>query len=661
MLEGGTAPITSVMGGGAQKKHKIKRALKLLRKKLSKRKKLGQTKRYTRKRLRGGAGHYMLREESAFEELPDIDTLKVRKMAEPAEQDNAPFRDVTRDANNRSATEIYITEYNDNSKALWVRYGGSSAVTALTGQVMIPSNPAKTLTQTGSDRLCAILPNSTKKIIVFPPISGNIELFKKYVSLAFGPDREPTQGEDTSYIFTCPFFGDESTNKFLFTYFIQVKHKIHTTSSRIYILTEHSSEHISKSRAVAREITPGSDSAAIYPLLEPTYIVYPYAVNIEQFTSNGDKIPDLEPDSRKGILFSGRIKNEPVLPAADSSMEGLIAGLLKNIQSDTYGIAYKPDITKVDPGLTSMNFRVIESKDIDTSYYYIYDKELGKAAVSTLDGFSSIFLANSDAYVEDVSLVPVELGTQEFSLRTSIPRVKDDWKNGIFTTEEANFLNSLNVNPQRLSKLYREIWKQKLAQILTVISRSKCFKDTSIILHAECQEVQSFIGKVFADFVNNADDIIDLEKNQMQATVANLTAKILGENSGSGSAITASKDIFNAPDFTAAFYSTPNPKYAFTFIKEPNADIKMDASPGFAAALRQYSIDALVVDLLNKTHYKAQFIMKFNGLAPTATLSEKDISDANDDIVTEYRRIKKETEKPASTSKFPRYQIILPE
>jgi hypothetical protein len=652
MLEGGTAPITSVMGGGAQKKQKVKRALRLVRKKLSKR---AKGPKGTRKRMRGGAGHYMLSSDDAFETLPEIDTLKVQKMPEPLDSPNAP---------NAAWIPEDLTDYENNMNELWKRYGGSAAVQALAGRIM-PSNPAKALTQTGSDRLCAILPNSTKKIVLIPPIAGNIEIFKKYISMAFGADKVPLN-DNTAYICTCPFFGDDATNKELFEYFVQVKKEIRKTSSRVYILTQHSAEHINKSRTVSMAITVSSDTTSIYPLLEPSYIVYPYAVNITQLNADGLVLAGVDPDRHKGLLFSGRVQNEPVLPAADPSMEGLIGALLKNIQSETYGIAYKPTITKVDPELASMDFRVIESNLIAQSFYYTYTKEAGTAAVSELDGFSSIFLANSDAYTDDVSLVPVELGAQEFSVRGFTPQVKEDWKNAIFTAEEANFLNSLNVNPQRLSKLYAESWKTKLADVLTVISRSKCFKDTSIILHAQCQEVQTFIAKVFEDFANNAEDIIDSEKNQMQATVAKLTAQVLdqktpGSGSCSSNTISGSKDIFDVAEFSKAFFTPPNPTYSFVLAKYPFADVKMNASPGFTPGFNEFSIDTLIIDLLNKEHYVARFGMLHTTIPKNTALTEKQISDANKAMVTEYWRIKKETEKAASASKFPRYQIILPE
>jgi len=730
MLEGGTAPITSVMGGGAkpvQKKNNIKRALKLMRKKFSRRQKLRQTKGTRKHSQRGGVGSYALPSHDAPIAENQIDTLKTYEIPEP---DNPVL-------NAPTSVEPDFSKYSELMNELWKRSGGSSAVKSLMKSVMIPSNPSKVLGQTGSDRLCVILPSSTKEIKVFPAINGDIEKFKKYISLAFNADNTANKDENISYIFTCPFFdsSNTTTNATLFRYFVQIKNLLDDTTSRLYILTQYSTEHIIASRMVTQKLTADiNDKTPIYPLLEPTYIMYPYAINIIALDNNDAPYPGIDPDKRRGILFSAAGVGEPVLPASDSSMEGPINVILKSLDP-VVGIAYKPDITKEDPKLSSLDFRLINVKDdIRPSVYYRYTKVPStNRAISKLDNFSSIFLENEDAYTEDVPLVSIELGTQVFALRTPLPRVKEDWMNTIFTDQEAFFLNTLNINPTRMSNLFKEGWKKTLTRNLTTICRSKCFTDNKVILHAECQETREFTAKIFEDFVKNAEDIVDLEKNQMQATVANLTAQVLQQkNTPTASIPPGGLNIFDINDFTDTFYGRPPQKvlsvwdfnatgsgktftatfkgtltekdkallgnptvtstaantYTLTFtqdktvpelnnlantntahislVKNPEAEIKMNPEPGFIP--NQFSIDTLVVDLVKKQHYKAT--LRMNMIQPISTTSpteleiinqSKILMDATKNITDQYRRIKLETEKPASSAKFPQYQIILPE
>ena len=707
MLEGGTATITSVMGGGA---NPVKKALKHIRSKLSKKKKgRSRAQASTRKHSTpvkqdgGVGGHYTLLSNDAFANMRDIETIN------SSEIDVSTLVDITDlpDPPDAATVAKNYAEYKNGADLLWKRSGGSSAVKALMSTVGVTAmNPNNLTGQRGTDRLCIILPQETYKIVVFPPIMGDIELFKKCIKIARPTSTSSPNPMKMCYIFTTPFFkggetDDSATvnankiaNEHLFAYFVHVKLLLKDNNADLYILTEQSPRNINVSKELTSKITISDSTTPIYPLLEPTYIVYPYASNIQPVDGNSDPIDGAEADKTGGILFSAASPGEPVLPAADSSMEGLISVILKDpfifpintpkvattgmsgmsgmsgtpatpatsVGTDITtlaSLAYKPNITKPDPQLDRMNFRQITLTNIGETVYYKYIKNYSKpppSAKSTISSYESIFLSSPDAYIDDVPLVPVELGTKEFSIRMSLPEVKENWRNAIFTDEESNFLNSLNINPKRLNAIYAEKWKDVLAKNLTVISRSKCFKDNHLILHAECQETQTFIAKIFESFVENSDDIVELERGQMQSAVAAATAEIL-KNKDDADAIAKSGDIFDATNFNKAFFPDPSTNYSYTLVKERNAQITMIVDPGLVQ--NQYSIDTLVVDLKTKQHQKARFTLTMlKGGVPT----EQEIGDARKEVIAQYRRIKAETEKPIiSGPPFPGYQIILPD
>lgn len=702
MLEGGTATITSVMGGGA---NPVKKALKHIRSKLSKKKKgRSRAQASTRKHSTpvkqdgGVGGHYTLLSNNAFANMRDIETINSSEIDVSKLDDTTDLPDLP-DA--ETVAKNYA-EYKGGADLLWKRSGGSSAVKALMSTVGVTAmNPNNLTGQRGTDRLCIILSQETHKIIVFPPIMGDIELFKKCIKIA-GPTTTPSGiTMKMCYIFTTPFFkGGETddsatvnankiTNEQLFAYFVHVKLLLKADNADLYILTEQSPRNINVSKELTSKITISDSTTPIYPLLEPTYIVYPYALNIQPVDGNNDPIDGAEADKTGGILFSAASPGEPVLPAADSSMEGLISVILKDPfifpinmpKAATTGmsgtpatpatsvgtdittlasLAYKPNITKPDPQLDRMNFRQITLTNIGATVYYKYVKYYPNGspspAKSTISSYESIFLSSPDAYIDDVPLVPVELGTKEFSIRMSLPEVKENWRNAIFTDEESNFLNSLNINPKRLNAIYAEKWKDVLAKNLTVISRSKCFKDNHLILHAECQETQTFIAKIFESFVENSDDIVELERGQMQSAVAAATADIL-KNKDDAAAIAKSGDIFDEASFNKAFFPDPSLNYSYTLVKERNAQITMIVEPGLVGY--QYSIDTLVVDLKTKQHQKARFTLT---MLRQGVPTEQEIGDARKEVIAQYRRIKAETEKPIiSSPPFPGYQIILPD
>ena len=592
----------------------------------------------------------MLSSDNAYESINNNTEMTVQKLLEPTH---------AAAANMPATAAVSYSQYEAIAKPLWKRYTGGSGVLRTTENTAVPKDPSKVFAESGTDRLSVILPYRIKKIVVFPPIKGVLAKFKTYMNDAFTSSKE-AMSDDTCYIFTCPFFGDDTPqNRALFTYFMQVKLLIQAgeKTNRLYILTEFSPEHTEKSR----NILEGKDSnTLIYPLLEPSYIVYPYGIDIKTLNSEGQARTDIPNDSCRGLLFSAAAVNEADLPKADSSMDGLLAVLQKDVfdtkavKNDVISsVAYKADSIRTDPALDGMNFRVVLGREVDSSTYSIYKRgEPRPQAKSELDGFSSIFLENSDAYVEDVPLVPVELGTEEFLLRSPLPQVREDWKNAIFTREESNFLNTLNINPERLSLIFGESWKEKLQVNLAIIARSKCFKDSSLLLHVECQETQGFIAKIFNNFVENAEDILDEEKNQMQSTIANLTAQVIQQKNGS---TTGGGDLYTKTVFEGAFFPTGNPN-KYKFEKNPNANIKTHVMPGYIFP-NQCSIDTLVVDVEFKKHYKSRLTMNMTtaGTSPT----EKEIGNARNEITAIYRRMKKETENPKS--KFPRFQIILPE
>lgn len=584
MLQGGTAPIVSVMGGGAKT---TKGALKKIRKQLSKRdwKKLKRTRKY-RKKQDGGALPVVLSNPDfsiselngapynmnvVTEALPPASSISITNLPEVPAPEQYFF---------------LANTYTKYSKLQWVRSDGSGAINAkLSTTGVIPTRGNSSFTSAGSDRLGIILPSSITKICVFPPIQGQMLIFKKCLALSgiFDEQGIVTGKDPVAILFTPPFFGDPattnstaSTNAELFAYYMTLKNMIIVDAAHsMCILTPFSSANISISRNANMIINIGNDSTPIYPLLEPTYVVFPYPVNI----SNSD----LDPESKGGIFFSAAATGEEVLPAPAPSMSGLIDTVTKtSIRPTADGgfetfaplssVAYKPVVTKLDPGLTKMNYVIVDTRtDIDMSTYYVYSskKNPDYKAPAVADSNGLAFFGQVNAFTKDIARIPVSLGLDNFLIRASVPSVIEDWNKGVFDDEEARFLNALNLTPQHLYSVFKGNWTKELAENLTIMSRSKCFTDNRLILHADCQRTQRFIARMFSHYIDNAKEIAAMRQNELNASMSQLTNIIRAQAAALKAANGIpgrgqSYNVFDVNDFANAIFNSKNPPFSAT-------------------------------------------------------------------------------------------------
>lgn len=528
LLEAGTANIPNsvvVMGGGAT----VSSIVKSMRKNLSKRlKQRGPKASHKKKRKQGGGSitnPYVLDNTTTYQTAKTL-SFNVQAETVTAAQINMGAVLTAPDILDGDI-QVYVTA----AKQLWKRSGGSSTVKGLNMQMIIPSlsNPylkpdmltPATLSKIETDRLSIALNTDTRNILLFPSIAGSIEMFQKCIAPFFDASKRlVTTNPNTCMLFPPPFFGtDVDINTNLFKYYILIKNMIVADGRHsIYILTPYSAEHLSQAYLITENLTVERKSV-IFPLLEPTYVIFPFSVNITM-------PPDVDiPDTRGGILFSAANAptKEPILPAAVSSppMDGLLDLILKTPADTSSSVAFLPNLTITDPKLDPMNYRQIGITGVvvDATNYIIIPTD---ATRDTGPTFGPAFLGDPNAIIASVSLTPITLGTQAYSLRASVPDVIKDWKLAIFTEEEARFLNDLHMNPSMLSKVFGMGWKQELTKHLITITRSKCFTDANLVLNADCQGTKTFIAKIFEEMVKNSNSLIELETSKAKSKFASL-------------------------------------------------------------------------------------------------------------------------------------------
>ncbi len=114
------------------------------------------------------------------------------------------------------------------------------------------------------------------------------------------------------------------------------------------------------------------------------------------------------------------------------------------------------------------------------------------------------FEQNDDA-VDSKTKEVIRLVSREFYIR--VPKRKSagekedddimaDWKAGVFTEEEADFLNTLGLSPKLLySSFYchDKDWLEELAEFLYYLGVYTCYPASSLVLRGECQRVREFL------------------------------------------------------------------------------------------------------------------------------------------------------------------------
>ena len=112
---------------------------------------------------------------------------------------------------------------------------------------------------------------------------------------------------------------------------------------------------------------------------------------------------------------------------------------------------------------------------------------------------------HSDEAVDSKVKEVIRLVSREFYIR--VPKRKSagekedddilaDWKAGVFTEEEADFLNTMGLSPKLLySSFYchEKDWQEELAEFLYYLSVYTCYPASSLVLRGECQRVREFL------------------------------------------------------------------------------------------------------------------------------------------------------------------------
>jgi hypothetical protein len=416
-------------------------------------------------------------------------------------------------------------------------------------------------------RLITVIPSTTKNLLIFPPINGDIKVFQrmlikceqmKLIYRRLG--NILTIEENTVFVFMPPFYKSYiradtakmlAINKQLFTAFLSVEAN---NNNQIFVLTEHTNDNV----IGGNFLNPTTTNIHIPNLVEPSYILYPYARGdktgillsakgdaaelslpareYDTLTSTGLRIKDLFnhhttdatsiniaidsnikkefiEDDAQGFKFDTLIRYESLNKVVDATApvgtprdtcKGLISSVdLVSPSKEVITISPWKDISGSIAPYFIMLRLIVDTADAAKPYC-----ETVNQITIKINETGNKFVASNEAKIFEQSAniirVSLEHGneTKNYVLRDpSEDDTASHWSKLIFTEDEAAFLNDLNFSPNILKDaLSSGDWKTELVEWMKTYALKKCFGDANLLTNAECIKINDFMKKMYTYF-----------------------------------------------------------------------------------------------------------------------------------------------------------------
>jgi hypothetical protein len=346
--------------------------------------------------------------------------------------------------------------------------------------------------QPGFDRLAVILSETIDTIRIYPPVNGDPAALQGAMEDIIKKNYH-TDARNV-IIFAPPFFNIErgEQNKNLMANFLDLKMST-DTKAEVYILTQNTDAN--KKIGCLLHTQADNTGVPLINLLEPTYVIYPFPRTVRHAAK--ERVAG-------GLILSGAAANEVNLPA--SNIQHLMS-VSDHVGNGGRGmIAFPPDITVEDDALYNTNPSLIyryfgpTAEKVDGKIHNIYLKVEDESAAmeEATRGFDEFFPTDEDHLALDgVEYVIINLPGTEYSIRRPSEGVRQNWINYKFTIDEAALLNAIKLTPSRLEELFGEGSRAKLAEFLSNMINSNCFKDSELLTDEECILSEDFVDKLY--------------------------------------------------------------------------------------------------------------------------------------------------------------------
>jgi len=382
-----------------------------------------------------------------------------------------------------------------------------------------------------------VMPSHIETIVMIPPINGDNEKFIRIIQYLFKTEifrKESTSDlrlrDDVAIVCMAPFYGNtvSDNQKNVLLYYLQLRLWNQNRSS-FFVLNQINS--FASGLQLIAEIAPRA--APTFPILNylnPSYIILKKPFG-----------------KYKGIIFSAESGQVLEMPRKDKN-KGFKKPSEVFLQKDIFAITpsfamedidpffndflligsqgYKSDLIKsrTDVPICKNLLTIFYDEDIDGKTYMVSDKreEIHAFRFNTIQE-PPLLCASEFGETPTYAPPPGNFAGKEKDkrfvkaptksivvdalirkIRIFSPQVYDNWIQAVYSKEEADFLNYLQLTPTLLHFIFDANWKMETANFLKKIVLSDCFSDVRILTQSECDTTRRFLDKVLDYFYAHA-------------------------------------------------------------------------------------------------------------------------------------------------------------
>ncbi len=546
LLQGGTATITPLMGGGGLEHGNPQESLltggtsapivplqggRRLKRRSRGRRSKSRSK--SRSRSRSKSRQSKKQDGGAYQ--------NAKFYNEQIPPTTAPLEDKTKNFDD------LVLQYRVAANGIWNR----SQKTSNTSVPILPMQGQCKKLKSGQkmtmyDRLAVILSPKVTRITIFPPIAGDEKLLQSCIDYIRKKD-DPR----TVFVFSPGVFNpnDPANNKKILASLLFLKQDAGLKSS-IFLLSQNTDEEAKIGCDLTGEET---DSKAIVNLLGPTYIVFTSECEVESKSPEGVT----STNTIGGIIISGAIATEPDIPACKlASVTRGVRDFISNSgikRDESYKtVAFPPNINSPENLNGSNPFKVF---NIQGSHAKFPFRDTMKDNMLRFKILEAEPPHGAFVPVPESSLalqgIQKHLVNGIYEIREPHPDVVKNWIELKFTQSELAFLKDLKIDdPEMLSEIFDESdsWTLELAEFMGDVAKS-CRTELKQMMDVDCGNVREFLDKVgtymafmkpvipekaFQDNEAAQDELelVDMERRSLEEKVATLSADIAKTKKG---------------------------------------------------------------------------------------------------------------------------------
>ncbi len=418
-----------------------------------------------------------------------------------------------------------------------------------TGAAQNPELPTLTQAQVNAVQYIPlvydVLPSDVETIVMIPPINGNLREFIKIIQYLFKTEvfRKENSSDlqlknGVAIVCMAPFYS--GTNVIELTILMYLHMRL-WNSNKNYFYVLHNPEDINTAKLIHLDPN-GADTLpapndVLFTSLNPSVVV-----SLKEF------------GNFKGCLLTSQPGQAIFRPRKDKNAQQFAAPS-KDIEKRTT-FAVHPSSLSEDEDLFFENFLLIGSqgykadliqprtdvnicKGLDTIFYdedianikqYHISNKKYQIHVFRFDRIQETPLLCFDEDGNIAKLIPppgkfaskekhprfekastkiINVGGIPRKIRIPTNPVMQNWSDEIYSKDEAELLNSLQLTPSLLAFVFENEWKKEVTGFLKKLVISNCFTDVRIITKSECDSVRNFINKIMAYFYANAAFTLD--------------------------------------------------------------------------------------------------------------------------------------------------------